>query len=276
MSKFERIVREPLVMGGQARIRDTGITVNEIVRLSLDGSSQAEILQKFPQLEAEDVHEALGYSIIHLKNSAIGYIHNVRNAVDSIRTFADLLVEPPQPLEDQQKAMFLGFIQKHARWHDYNMAMLNHNVRSSYSEYKNQNQVLDIAELKQVLENLPHFCKSIGLLEFILENELSETTILSSPKTLTLILAFLMRGNVREVHATKPRVKMSLSEVVAIFTILTMNVEYITTLDSIRIGDDLISIANLWIYELGSELKIRQEENMVIFEFALPIVDAPG
>ena len=61
MSKFERIVRDVLVMGGQARIRDTEITVNEIVRLSLDGKSQSEILEKFPQLEAEDVHQAISW-----------------------------------------------------------------------------------------------------------------------------------------------------------------------------------------------------------------------
>lgn len=61
MEKFDRIVREALVMGGQARIRDTGITVNEIVRLSLDGKSQAEILAQYPVLEAEDVHQAMGW-----------------------------------------------------------------------------------------------------------------------------------------------------------------------------------------------------------------------
>jgi len=35
----------------------------------------------------------------------------------------------------------------------------------------------------------------------------------------------------------------------------------------------LDTFANLWIYELGSELKIRQEDSDVIFEFALPIVE---
>jgi uncharacterized protein (DUF433 family) len=78
MSKFKRIVREPLVMGGQARIRDTGITVNEIGRLSLDGSSQAEILQKFPMLEAEDVHEALGWHSDYLENLNSGYMFELR------------------------------------------------------------------------------------------------------------------------------------------------------------------------------------------------------
>jgi hypothetical protein len=82
-----------------------------------------------------------------------------------------------------------------------------------------------------------------------------------------------MRGNVREPLPEKPLVRIHLSGLV---TVITPNVEYKTTLDSIRIGDNLLSLANLWLYELGSDLKIRQEENIVIFEFVLPIVDAPG
>ena len=58
---FDRITFDPLVMGGRACIRGMRITVALIVNLVANGMSTEEILREYPDLEAEDVREALQY-----------------------------------------------------------------------------------------------------------------------------------------------------------------------------------------------------------------------
>ena len=59
---FERITFDPHVMGGRACIRDLRITVSLIVNLVANGMTTGEILAEYPDLEAEDVCEALQYA----------------------------------------------------------------------------------------------------------------------------------------------------------------------------------------------------------------------
>jgi uncharacterized protein (DUF433 family) len=56
---FERITFNPNVMGGRACIRGMRITVSLVVNLVADGMSTDEIIQEYPDLEPEDVQQAL-------------------------------------------------------------------------------------------------------------------------------------------------------------------------------------------------------------------------
>lgn len=49
-------------MGGAPCIRDLHIPVATVVGMVADGMSEEEILAAYPDLEAEDVQEALGYA----------------------------------------------------------------------------------------------------------------------------------------------------------------------------------------------------------------------
>lgn len=62
MFGFDRITFDPNLMGGRACLRDMRVTVGMIVGLVASGYSSAEILQAYPYLEAEDIHEALKYA----------------------------------------------------------------------------------------------------------------------------------------------------------------------------------------------------------------------
>jgi uncharacterized protein (DUF433 family) len=62
MFGFDRITFDPNLMGGRACLRDMRVTVGMIVGLVVSGYSSAEILQAYPYLEAEDIHEALKYA----------------------------------------------------------------------------------------------------------------------------------------------------------------------------------------------------------------------
>jgi uncharacterized protein (DUF433 family) len=59
---FERITRNPEVMGGKPCIRGLRVTAGTIVGLVASGLSAAEILEAYPYLEAEDIREALAYA----------------------------------------------------------------------------------------------------------------------------------------------------------------------------------------------------------------------
>jgi uncharacterized protein (DUF433 family) len=59
---FERITLEPGKMGGQPCIRALRIPVATVVAMVADGMTTDEILIELPDLEAEDVAEALRYA----------------------------------------------------------------------------------------------------------------------------------------------------------------------------------------------------------------------
>jgi uncharacterized protein (DUF433 family) len=60
--KFDRITFEPGKMGGRACIRGLRITVGLIVALVAEGLSREEILGDYPDLEPEDIRQALAYA----------------------------------------------------------------------------------------------------------------------------------------------------------------------------------------------------------------------
>jgi uncharacterized protein (DUF433 family) len=59
---FERITFDPGVMGGRACIRGMRMTVSLVVNLVANGMSAEDIVREYPELEAEDVREALQYA----------------------------------------------------------------------------------------------------------------------------------------------------------------------------------------------------------------------
>jgi uncharacterized protein (DUF433 family) len=61
MLGFDRITFDPHVMGGRACIRGIRITVSLLVNLVANGMTSAEILDAYPYLEPEDIHQALHY-----------------------------------------------------------------------------------------------------------------------------------------------------------------------------------------------------------------------
>ena len=60
--KFKRITVNPGQMGGVACIRSLRIPVATVVEMIADGMTHAEILKDYPDLEAEDIHEALQFA----------------------------------------------------------------------------------------------------------------------------------------------------------------------------------------------------------------------
>ena len=60
--KFIRITVDPKQMGGMPCIRGLRIPVATVVAMIADGMSAAEILAAYPDLEQDDIPEALRYA----------------------------------------------------------------------------------------------------------------------------------------------------------------------------------------------------------------------
>lgn len=68
---FDRITFDTAVMGGRACIRRMRITVALVVNLVANGMSTDDIIREHPELERDDIREALQYASA-LANEEIG------------------------------------------------------------------------------------------------------------------------------------------------------------------------------------------------------------
>lgn len=62
MENLNRITVNPHVCLGQPTIRGMRITVSVILKMLAGGSSVEDVLKAYPELEAEDVNQALKYA----------------------------------------------------------------------------------------------------------------------------------------------------------------------------------------------------------------------
>lgn len=62
MKEFKRITFNSHIMGGQACIRGMRIPVSLIVNLVANGMTTDEIIREYPDIEPEDIREALQYA----------------------------------------------------------------------------------------------------------------------------------------------------------------------------------------------------------------------
>lgn len=60
--KFTRITVDPERTGGVPCVRGLRIPVAAVVAMVADGMTEGEIIEAYPDLEREDIHEALRYA----------------------------------------------------------------------------------------------------------------------------------------------------------------------------------------------------------------------
>jgi uncharacterized protein (DUF433 family) len=62
MNHLERIVIDPERRSGKPCIRDTRVTVTDVLEYLASGMTEEEILKSFPQLEREDIKAVLQFA----------------------------------------------------------------------------------------------------------------------------------------------------------------------------------------------------------------------
>jgi uncharacterized protein (DUF433 family) len=70
MQCFDRITWNPAQMNGQPCIRGMRLTVRRVVEAVALYPDQAELFRNYPELEPDDVQQALAYAAANLEDSA--------------------------------------------------------------------------------------------------------------------------------------------------------------------------------------------------------------
>lgn len=73
MMTFERITIDPKRMNGQPCIRQLRITVRRVVEAVATYPNRADLKREFPELEEDDVIEALNYAAANLDDRVIEF-----------------------------------------------------------------------------------------------------------------------------------------------------------------------------------------------------------
>lgn len=68
---FDRIVTDPAVLEGQPCIRGQRLTVRRVVEAVATYPDRAELFREFPELEEEDVRQALAYAAASLDDRVL-------------------------------------------------------------------------------------------------------------------------------------------------------------------------------------------------------------
>ena len=68
---LKRITIEPDKLRGKPCIRGLRIRVQDVLEMLADGATPADILESFPDLEAEDIRAAIAYAAAQLRGTVV-------------------------------------------------------------------------------------------------------------------------------------------------------------------------------------------------------------
>ncbi|HEV2294659.1 MAG TPA: DUF433 domain-containing protein [Tepidisphaeraceae bacterium] len=68
---FDRIAIEPDKMNGQPCIRGMRLTVGRVIKLLATYADRQELLREYPDLEEEDIRQALEYAAANLEDRIV-------------------------------------------------------------------------------------------------------------------------------------------------------------------------------------------------------------
>lgn len=71
MSLLERITIDPEVVHGRPTVRGTRMRVSDVLSLLASGGSEAEILEDYPYLAADDIKACLAYAAAQADHAVV-------------------------------------------------------------------------------------------------------------------------------------------------------------------------------------------------------------
>ena len=71
--KLDRITCDPEKLSGRPCIRDLRLTVRRVVQAVAQYPDHEELLQEYPELEEEDIRQALEYAAANLDDEVISF-----------------------------------------------------------------------------------------------------------------------------------------------------------------------------------------------------------
>ncbi|NTV61918.1 MAG: DUF433 domain-containing protein [Oscillochloris sp.] len=71
--KLDRITSDPARMNGQPCVRDLRLTVRRVIELVATYPQRDELAREYPELEAEDIRQALLYAASYLDDRVVEF-----------------------------------------------------------------------------------------------------------------------------------------------------------------------------------------------------------
>lgn len=73
--KLDRITINPARMNGQPCIRDLRLTVRRVIEALAVYPDRAELFQEYPELEDEDIQQALTFAATYLEDRNVPFVY---------------------------------------------------------------------------------------------------------------------------------------------------------------------------------------------------------
>ena len=154
---FDRIVRDFSKFGGQAYIVQTGITVNQILALSVQGASIEEILAEFPQLSSDDIHQALSFALNDVFKAVSYWRHDGITPLTQIKGYSEILVgktdfDDLDTIPTEQKHQWMSIIHSSSQRGIASWQHMSQWLRKSY--FLNPDAHTEVYELEQFIMDM--------------------------------------------------------------------------------------------------------------------------
>lgn len=75
--KLDRITINPARMNGQPCIRDLRLTVRRVIEILAIYPDRAELFQEYPELEEEDIRQALAYTTTYFEDQITPFNYEI-------------------------------------------------------------------------------------------------------------------------------------------------------------------------------------------------------
>jgi uncharacterized protein (DUF433 family) len=266
--QLDRITRD--VQFGIPFIRDTGITVSEVVRQIMGGKTIAEILQKQPELEQQDIDQAMICAVSSAHSIVRQLVHMQRAPLNNVAGLSSLLQTSDTQFSDEKRLKFLASIQQ---------------ISEHILEVSAQAGVAVTVNLSEILWQ-PESISSIisTTVSRLLVTELRPSILVNLANGEQIVkhnsyLPDALRMLIVDLHASSNPDAVSLSTQTQGDSQVTVTIALQITkaIDPKRITNFLswnrpfITSAALIIHQHGGQLKAVSTETGVTFEFTLPI-----
>lgn len=277
MVNLSRITSDPNAENGEAYIRDTGNSVSEIVSQMTGGKSGADVRKAHPELEADDIEQALVYAVKAFDESLLKWRHEALEGLGLVLSYCEPLLAgefgPDNPVKEDDKPLFLEIIREGAwrsldAWDDF----LDW-YHFTYEESGSDLQPIPFRQLIPITDNN----RLGGRRPITLTNSApDELPNVKCDQDLEHALRFLITSSFHHHLEAKATLEISINvpdrATIRISRELTSPSS--SPIDPQRYWDwsnNPFTIAHKIIKKHGSEIQIHQSENAVTFEFSLPI-----
>lgn len=271
---FNRIQQDIDILGGQPYIINTKITVREIIEKSLNGDPVQRILEVYPELSAEDIHQALSFAINDFLRGVSYWRHDAMTPLTQIKGYSEILVGQTDfgnldTISQEQKQQWLSIIHSSSQRGIARWQQMSHWITNQYQVHTESNS--EVYAMDWFIHSAVSYAKNY---EPTLEIELSEATPIlniESHEDTTMILGSMLAYAKNTFHP-----QITINYTIKKQQIIIYIQRYLQYSDDdiaklIATAYNPISTARKFFFAQQNPFLIEREDDTIVFTLMLPI-----